>query len=56
MNWKQRKPNCFSTENWCKDFMDLLSMEQAALTVPDDDRTDGLDAPWNFIRSCLEKA
>ena len=39
MNWKQRKPNCFSMEN-CKDFMEFLSIEQAASTLVDDNRPD----------------
>lgn len=41
MNWKRRKPNSFSIEIWQKSFMDLLLMEQAALTVQDDERPDG---------------
>ncbi len=54
MNWKQHKPNCFSMENWNKDFTDLLSMEQAALFLQDNIIPDELDGPWDFIRSCLE--
>lgn len=42
MNWKQRKPNCFSMENWRKDFMEFLSMEQAASTLVEDNRPDEL--------------
>ena len=35
INWKIRKPNCFSIENWLTDFLDLLSMERAASALND---------------------
>lgn len=37
-------------ENWHKDFMKLLSMEQAAPILEDDERYDGFYWPRNFIR------
>lgn len=37
MNWKQCGPNCVHMENWCKDFTDLLSKEQVALTLQEGD-------------------
>lgn len=30
MNWKIRDPNCFSSDIWLKEFMDLLSMERGS--------------------------
>ena len=40
MNWKVQKPNCFNTDNWLKDFMDLLSMERATSFLNDLGRGD----------------
>ena len=47
INWKIRKPNCFSIDNWLKDFLDLLSMERAASALNDHDC--GKEEPWNSI-------
>lgn len=46
MNWKQCGPNCFHMQNWCKDFTDLLSKEQVALTLQDGVIPDQLHGPW----------
>ena len=48
MNWKVQKPNCFNTDNWLKDFVDLLSMERATSFLIDLDCGD--EGPWIFIR------
>ena len=44
MNWKVRKPNCFDVDRWLEDFLDLVSMEQAALFLQEQvsDHTDAL--------------
>ena len=48
MNWKVQKPNCFNTDNWLKDFMDLLSKEHSTSFLNDLERGD--EGPWIFIR------
>lgn len=48
MNWKIRKPDCYNKYIWMKEFLDLLSMESAALILKDYDN--GLGAPWTLIR------
>ena len=30
LNWKERKPACFTKESWLRDYKELLSMERAA--------------------------
>ena len=47
MNCKQHKPNCFSMENWRKDLMEFLSLEQAASTLVEDNRPDEV---WSFSK------
>lgn len=54
MNWKQRQPNCFIMEY--QDLTDLLSMEQVALILQDDEIPDESHGSLEFYRSCLEKA
>ncbi len=51
MNWKICKLDCYSKHNWLKDFLDLLSMENAASTLTDHDK--GLDSPWTVITGHL---
>lgn len=46
INWKKRKPYCFSMKDWHKDFMEFLSMEQAASTIVGDNRLAEL---WVFF-------
>ena len=40
INWKERKNNCFSRiDHWRNDVMDILAMEQAALSLNPLERT-----------------
>ena len=48
MNWKVQKPNSFNTDNWLKDFMDLLTMERATALLKDLDCGD--EGPCILIR------
>ena len=35
INWKVRKFNCFNIDCWLKDYLELISMEQAASVLQD---------------------
>ena len=52
MNWKVRKPNCFNFNRWLEDFLNILSMEEAAFSllylVKPDNRL------WDKIRAFLD--
>ena len=52
MNWKVKKPNCFDIVNWQKDFLELVSMEQAASVLQDlgSDHTDSLSQIMSLLK------
>ena len=52
INWRVRKSNCFNIDNWQKDFLDLVSMEQAASVLQDlgNDHTDLLSQNMSSLR------
>ena len=51
MNWKMRKPSCFSRNRWLEEFLFLLSMERATSILGElDEDTNEL---WVSIRSFL---
>lgn len=52
MNWKERKQNCFHIENWRRDFMDILAMEQGALALNIEKPTTP-QGPWDFMKTLL---
>lgn len=54
MNWKKRNHNCFDVQNWIKDFLDLVSMEQAAQLL-NHDCAANLNDPLSTVKSSLLK-
>ena len=53
INWKVRKPNCFSIDSWLKDYLDLIAMEDAALALKD--LGSGHTGALSLIMSILNK-
>lgn len=53
MNWKERKNNCFSMDQWRNDFMDILAMEQAALSLNPTERPSSTQGPLDFMRTLM---
>ncbi|KAI9523184.1 hypothetical protein NQZ68_030533 [Dissostichus eleginoides] len=35
LNWKERKPACFTRDSWLREYLDLLNMERAASLLGD---------------------
>lgn len=54
MNWKERKPPCFSVDRWLEDYLDLLNMERAACLLKDFDK--GLSGHWDIVRNYLDSS
>lgn len=52
INWKVRKPNCFQLEKWIEEYLELLSMEQAALALEDLGReySNVFDLVWSALK------
>ena len=55
MNWKIRKLNCFCLDQWLKDFIDLIMMEQAAIPLLESYRDKGLNILWSSVREYVEE-
>ncbi len=53
INWKERKDNRFSIDHWRNDFMDILAMEQAALSLNSLERPNVSQGPLDFMRTFL---
>lgn len=54
LNWKKREYESFDVQNWNKDFLELIAMEQAALLL--DNQSDSrLVGPWPTVKMYLQK-
>ncbi len=49
MNWKVHKPSCCAIPVWLRDYLDLLSMEQATHSLFDFDR--GMQGHWDITQT-----
>lgn len=49
IHWKWEKMDCFNLEHWIKDYLELLSVEQAASALMNNRFSD----TWTSIRSSL---
>ena len=51
-NWKVRKPNCFSLDNWLSEFLEVVSMEGATSLLSYTNRAE--EELWTKIKSFID--